>query len=96
MEGRAARGGGGGGGGEARLRGECDSAEEGKLDTSISPEEEKGEAQLRRERRMRGGGESNQRDISCQDSINPSKDLGGFFKFQHEIFLVICILHPVS
>ena len=49
MEGRAARG--EGGGGEARLRGECDSAEEGKLDTSISPEEKEKEkeTQLRRE-----------------------------------------------
>ena len=46
VEGRAARG-------EARLRGECDSAEEGKLDTSISPEEEK-ETQLRREKDERG------------------------------------------
>ena len=52
VEGRAARGE-GGGGGEARLRGECDSAEEGKLDTSISPEEEK-ETQLRREKDERG------------------------------------------
>ena len=46
-----------------------------------------GEGDSAQKRGMRGGGESNQRDISCQDSINPSKDLGGFFKFQHGIYL---------